>query len=253
MSFYYELFKEINLARRDPAAFGDKILSYKPYFKGNVMKLPGQKSGTITQEGFKAFEETASYLKSLSPVEELSPSKALGRIANDYFEKISHCDPEKIDEIDINAIINKYGTYYGTFENGMDFGSSTPELVVISLLVSDGDETRSNREFVLNPEIKKVGVASGKHDTYGYLTIIVSCTNFKNTFDKDDTETYGGLMDNYNSTKDDDEFKIDDPNVTSCSKRERIVIDSGKRKKKITLVKKYKDGKIKKEVKYVNL
>ena len=109
MSFYYELFKEINLARRDPAAFGDKILSYKPYFKGNVMKLPGQKSGTITQEGFKAFEETASYLKSLSPVEELSPSKALGRIANDYFEKISHCDPEKIDEIDINASINKYG------------------------------------------------------------------------------------------------------------------------------------------------
>ena len=255
MSFYYELFKEMNLVRKDPSGYADKLLGYKSFFKGNVMYVPGGKTGISTEEGFKAFEDAAAFLKTLKPVGELLPSKALGRVANDYLEIIGHCDPEKINEIDLDAIINKYGSYSGTFNNAMDFGSSTPELVVISLLVSDGDESRANREFLTNPELKKVGTATGKHDTYGTLTIVVSCTDFKNTYDKDDNELYSGseVSPNAADKNDDEDFKIDDPNVVSYSKRERVVIDNGRKKKKIILIKKYKDGAIKKEVKHILL
>ena len=251
MSFEYELFKEMNNVRKNPNSYADKILGYKSYFKGNVMYIPGNKTGISTEEGFPAFEEAAKFLKSAQPVGELKPSKALGRVANDYLEIIGHCDPEKINDIELDPIIKKYGSFSGTFNNAMDFGSSTPELVVISLIVSDGDSTRSNREFLTNSELKKVGTATGKHDSYGTLTIIVSCTDFKNTYDKDDNELYSLSEAPTNTAeKTEEENRIDDPNVVKFTKRERIVIDNGRKKKKIILYKKYKDGSVKKEVKF---
>lgn len=269
-SFYYELIKELNSVRKSPAVYADKILGYKQYFKGTILRPPGAKGGVQTEEGFAAYEEAANFLKTSKPLDEIVPSKALGRIANDYLEKMKTLDPDKIGEIDLDSIIKKYGTYTGTFNNIMDFGSSSPELVVISLLANDGDPSRSNREFILNEESKKVGIASGQHVTYGYLTIIVSCLDFQNTFDKDDNESYGGLVKNEptpsaessqtqnspeekTSTTGKDENITNDPNVLSCERRERLVIERGKKKKKIVLLKKYKDGKMKKEVKYILL
>lgn len=262
-SFYYELIKELNLVRTSPSIYADKILGYKKYFKGTILRLPGAKGGTQTEEGFAAYEEAAKFLKESKPLSEIIPSKALGRIANDYLEKIKTLDPDKIGEIDLDSIIKKYGTYTGTFNNIMDFGSPTPELVIISLLANDGDPSRSNREFILNEESKKVGIASGTHVTYGYLTIIISCVDFKNIVDKDDNESYGGLIKPSPSPKPEDapgtktsakeKDENNDPNVVSCERRERYVIERGKKKKKIVLMKKYKDGKMKKEVKYILL
>lgn len=56
----------------------------------------------------------------------------------------------------------------------MDFGSSTPELVAINLLVRDGDLSRDNRKFLVSPDLIKIEIDSGKHDNYESITIIVS-------------------------------------------------------------------------------
>ena len=267
-SFYYGLIKEINSVRTNPVAYADKLLEYKKYFKGLVLKLPGAKAGIKTEEGFPPYEEAAKFLKSMKPVEEMSPSKGLGRIANDYLEKIKELVPEQIGEIDIDLIIKKYGSFSGSFSNISDFGNNTPEFCLIGLLVSDGDESRSNRDFILDKNLKKVGIAREKHAVYEYLTIIISCTEFKNTFDKDDNEDYDGLMTKSDKTSSNLEKKnekenissnekveyvINDPDVVSYETRERLVIERGKRKKKVIFFKKYKDGKIRKEVKYIPL
>ena len=269
-SFYYGLIKEINSVRSNPSAYADKLLSYKKYFQGLILKLPDSKAVIKTEEGFPPYEEAAKFLKSMKPVEEMTPSKGLGRIANEYLEKIKDLDPEKIGEIDIDLIIKKYGSFSGAFSNISDFGNNTPEFCLIGLLVSDGDESRSNRDFILDKNLKKVGIAREKHALYEYLTIIVSCSEFKNTFDKDDNEDYGGLMtkkDNISinlttkTEKEKDnipsnekaEYVINEPDVVSYETRERLVIECGKKKKKIIFLKKYKDGKIKKEVKYIPL
>lgn len=269
-SFYYGLVKEINSVRKNPSAFADKLLGFKNNFKGTIFRPPGTSTSLQTMEGFKVYEEAAKALKELKPVGDMVPSKALGKIAKDYLEKIKLCDPNDIGEIDIDLIIKKYGSFTGEFNTAMDFGSDTPELVVISLIVSDGDESRSNREFLLDPNLKKVGISSGKHPTYGNSTIIVSCSEFKNTIDKDDNEDFGGLMKNESkpttpaattsvkvsdikTKKENDEIEINEPNLISCEKRERLVIERGKKKRKVILMKKYKDGHIKKEVKYLSI
>ena len=257
MSFHQKVLDEINFVRKNPSAFADKLLSFKNYFKGNIVKFPGQKVGNQTEEGFPAYEEAAKYLKTLKPVEEMIASKGLCKIAQDFLNTNGDKNIEEIDESGLEAFISKYGNYTGTFNNAFDFGSELPELVAVNLIVSDGDTSRGNRELLLDPELKKIGIATKKHDTYGKLTYIVSCTDFINNVDKTDAEDFSGIASDAQqstpggpSTTND---QLNDPDVLSCERRERIIIEHGKKKRKIILLKKLKNGKRKKEVKLLPL
>lgn len=178
------LLEETNLVRKDPKSFADKLLGCKKYFTGNILRYPGV-SPVETSEGFSAFEEAANFLKKMNPLPELILSKGLTKIAKDFAEEISHTEPEKIGDIDLKSIIKKYGSYSGNCTSAMDFGNSTPETTIINLFVSDGDETRGNRDFLIDKNLLKIGICSGKHDTYGYLTVIVSCEKFENYIESD--------------------------------------------------------------------
>jgi hypothetical protein len=191
MEFYKKLIDEINKVRKDPNAFAEKLLGYKQYFEGNFLVLPGSDSKVETQEGFKAYEEAANILKSTGPLPELSPSKGLGKIAADFFEKIKETDPDNIGDIDLNSLISKYGSFSGVFENIIEFGNNSPELIVTNCIVCDGNPERENRNILLSKDLLKVGMAFGAHVTYGYCTIIISCTEFKNVDNSDDLEVYG--------------------------------------------------------------
>ena len=297
MEFYKKLIDEINKVRKDPNAFAEKLLEYKQYFEGNFLVLPGSDSKVETQEGFKAYEEAANILKSTGPLPELSPSKGLGKIAADFFEKIKETDPDNIGDIDLNSLISKYGSFSGVFENIIEFGNNSPELIVTNCIVCDGNPERENRNILLSKDLLKVGMAFGAHVTYGYCTIIISCTEFKNVDNSDDLEVYGEptptptpaagaetaaekppeppaeqapqapqapqppkdsatnavnevLARKYEET---DDFVCNDPDVVSWERRERLCIERGKRKRKIIYYKKYKNGKIKKEAKYIVL
>ena len=291
MEFYKKLIDEINKVRKDPKAFAEKLLSYKQYFEGNYLVLPGSDAKVETQEGFKAYEEAANTLQGTEPLPELSPSKGLGKIAADFFEKIKETDPDHIGDIDLNSLIAKYGSFSGVFENIIEFGNNSPELIVTNCIVCDGNPDRENRNILLSKDLLKVGMAFGAHVTYGYCTIIISCTEFKNVDNSDDLdlEVYGNanptpdasannatekppetpaqqpseppkdtasnavgevLARKYEET---DDFVCNDPDVISWERRERLCIERGKRKRKIIYFKKYKNGKIKKEVKYIVL
>ncbi len=291
MEFYKKLIDEINKVRKDPNAFAEKLLGYKQYFEGNYLVLPGSDSKVETQEGFKAYEEAATTLKGISPLPELSPSKGLGKIAADFFEKIKETDPDNIGDIDLNSLIAKYGSFSGVFENIIEFGNNSPELIVTNCIVCDGNPERENRNILLSKDLLKVGMAFGAHVTYGYCTIIISCTEFKNVDNSDDLEVYGDATANQtpaastdNATQkppvqsvppvqeppketktnvvnealtkkyeETDDFVCNDPDVVSWEKRERLCIERGKRKRKIIYYKKYKNGKIRKEAKDIVL
>ena len=299
MEFYKKLIDEINKVRKDPHAFAEKLLGYKQYFEGNFLILPGSDAKVETQEGFKAYEEAANILKTTDPLPELSPSKGLGKIAADFFEKIKETDPDHIGDIDLNSLIAKYGSFTGVFENIIEFGNNSPELIVTNCIVCDGNPERENRNILLSKDLLKVGMAFGSHVTYGYCTIIISCTEFKNVDNSDDLEVYGEPAANPTPTptagadtaaqktpetpteqppqppqapqppkdsatnavnevlarkyEETDDFVCNDPDVISWERRERLCIERGKRKRKIIYFKKYKNGKIKKEVKYIVL
>ena len=295
MSFLRQLVEEINLARTNPAAYASKVQEYIPHFQDKILKMPDQRVAIKTQEGAAAYEECVNFLRSAEPTEAHVPSRGLTRIANDFLSGVQSVDPSQIGTIDMNAIIDKYGSFQGNFSRAMEFGGSTPEQVVINLLVSDGDKSRSQRDALLNPILKRVGVAQGKHDIYRTVTIIVSCTVFQNNVDSDDTENYDGTdlppagpkvvpqpepvqqpipaqtmappRQEYASPPQPEPIPVQSqPGLVMLNDKiveqqpaqenpveggdDNIVNDGGKKKKKITLTKHYKDGHTEKEVKF---
>jgi len=66
----------------------------------------------------------------------------------------------------------------GSFAQALDFGSPIPELVVINLIVDDGDKERSNRNNMLSNKFKIIGIAHGEHHEFKSSTVIIYCEAF---------------------------------------------------------------------------
>ena len=111
------------------------------------------------------------------------------KVAEDLLVIVQKDDSE-IARVDMNPIIDKYGSYEGSFNRIMECGATTPQQVVINLLVSDGEKSRNQRNALLNKNIKRIGVASGKHDIYRVATVITLCTKFTSLSSSDDTQYY---------------------------------------------------------------
>ena len=315
MSFLSELVQEINKVRANPSSYANIIDSYKQHFQGKILRLPNSNVGIKTQEGADGYDECARFLRSAEPAEPQIPSKGLTKIANELLVVVQR-DPSEINTVDMNSIIDKYGSFVGSFNRVMECGGATPEQVVINLLVSDGDRSRSQRDALLNKSLKRVGVASGKHDIYRVATVIIFCTKFQNSVDSDDSEYYGadssayssgysgGYSDNSYTSSSQTKYEepkpepkpeyqpqpqyqyqqepqqpkyqegpesfqrgglttlndkivpkqnqdySEDPEVVSVDKSERVVVEGGRKKKKVTYTKHYRDGHTEKEVKF---
>ena len=59
-----------------------------------------------------------------------------------------------------------------------DFGSVNPQLVVMNLLVDDGNESRSNRDLIFREDFTVFGVACQPHDDLGAINLIIYATDF---------------------------------------------------------------------------
>ena len=76
------------------------------------------------------------------------------------------------------GILNQFGRYEGQFGESTDFGSLSPEMVVVNLLVDDGNQSRSNRRMLFKETYRKIGCGSAPHSTYKSVTVIMYATNF---------------------------------------------------------------------------
>ena len=186
MSFEEQLVNKINEFRSNPQGYAKKINEYVSYFKGKVLRIPGSNSGIRTEEGAAAYIEAVEFLANQEGIFPLEPSKGLGRICLDFMKEAQTADPEEIGNINLEEIIKRYGHFKQNLNRAMDFGGEDPEQVLINLIVCDGDPNRGNRESLLSKDLHKIGVANAKHHTYRYCTLIISCTDFVNTYDSDD-------------------------------------------------------------------
>ena len=278
--FNEDLIMEINLLRTNPKKYAKTISKYMNYFKGKLLCLPESNAGIQTEEGVEAFKEAVDFLNKQPKIEPLKPSKGLCRIAEDFISIYQKPESGDLANKDMEEIINKYGSFAGSFSRAMDFGGETPEMAIINLVVSDGDASRGQRESLLSTEIKKIGVANGKHDTYRHCSAIITCTEFENTFDKDDNglltevkptnikknenikedyrsnkELRENNYDKKNELKDKKDKKQDKdnknqsdgkeelpPGVASINKTEKIIVEDGEKKKVIKIIKVMEDG-----------
>ena len=185
MSFEKALVDEVNYLRRNPVGYCEKLKKNKEYFKDKIWKHPKSKIAIETQEGAAAFDEAIKYLyeKTTSSAPELDPSKGLNQIAQEFLKEFQK---DMQANVELKPVIEKYGTFGGNFRRFVQFGGFSAELVVISLLVSDGDPSRENRESLLLTDLTKIGVAYGPHESMKHCSVIVVASKFNNTHDPDD-------------------------------------------------------------------
>ena len=184
------ILEEINSLRTNPNGYADKILKYKGYFDKEYLKIPDGKK-FITQEGVSAYDEAEQFLRSSSPVCALTASKGLTKISEDLLGIVQNCNVESINSnVNMKSIIKKYGKFEGSFGRLMEFGAETAEQVVINLIVSDGDKSRSQRNQLFDNKFKFVGLAAGDHPDFIKCTMITLATKFKYNADINDVENY---------------------------------------------------------------
>jgi hypothetical protein len=137
------------------------------------------------------YDECIKYLRTADTSPRLVPSKGLTGIADELM-KVLLKDYNKISSVDMESLRNKYGTTSGSFNRIVQCGGTTPEQVVVHLLVCDGDKNRRQREATLSKTYKKIGLASAEHESFSRASIIILVTSFENKNNSDDSENYGG-------------------------------------------------------------
>ena len=240
-NFNSDLIDEINFLRSNPRRYSKKILKYIEYFKDNVLYIPGSNAGIPTEEGPAAFKEAADALIKEERRNILEPSKGLCKLAENFLSEAQK-DADNVGNIQPDVLIKKLGlgTLHGYVSRLFEFGGETPEQVIINIIVSDGDPSRSQRESLLNAGVKQIGVANGKHDMYGHLTTIIVATKFKSNDNSDDK----GLLDGEYIPKDLEKVNDNevDEDVERIEKIENIITEKGIKKKITKIIKYMKDG-----------
>ena len=256
--FSKEVIEYFNMVRSNPKKFSSIIREYKQYFKGKVLRVPNSKVGIMTKEGADAFEEAAKYLDSVKAINTVKYNVGLTHVAKEVVDAAAKTDDiNSLDELDMDAIFEKYGKFVGAFSRAMDFGSKDSKMVIINLIVCDGDSSRGQREGIFNSELKEIGVWTGKEKTYGQCTSIATATKFTTNSNVDDI--YAGESEEAPQKKQlktldqklksgkkpqqveegDDELP---PGVKSIDRTEKIVVENGKKKKITKIVRHMEDG-----------
>ena len=176
--FAQKVIEEVNKIRLNPKTYSNKIRGYLSCFQGNVLRIPKQ-PGLMTTEGPTAYREAADFLLSIPKLQPLALDNSLNSAAQDMAEELSHYEEfEQMDAINRDSILEKYGHYEGQFGESTDFGSMSPEMVVVNLLVDDGNKSRGNRKMLFKETYRKIGCGSAPHSTYKSVTVIMYATNF---------------------------------------------------------------------------
>ena len=175
MSTVEKILEEINHCRSDPSQYSSKLSKTLRYFKGNTYHKPGHQA-VETEEGASNVLACINYLKSVRKVPPLAPSHALSLAAQRHADDIgpsgrtSHIGQDGSEPSDR---VEKFASWSGHLGENIDYGNSSPEDIVLSLLVDDGVPGRGQRLNLMKREHKYVGVGFGYHAEHRYLCVLV--------------------------------------------------------------------------------
>ena len=171
--------EEMNLARTNPADYAEFLAERRQYFNGNLLELPGE-IPLRTSEGFAAYENAISFLKSVRPRPAFAVSAGMSQASEDLVREqsaqggVGHGSGAN----SMTGRLSRYGSVgCGSAEN-VSYGSSTARDVVIQLIVDEGQSQKYHRENMFNPDHLVTGVACGSHPDWRSNCTIVYANGY---------------------------------------------------------------------------
>lgn len=178
-----EIVAEVNRLRADPNAYATKLTAWRPLHDGQptITRKDGHDTFEETREGWPALEEAISVLRSTHRMAALSISKSLARAARDHVTnqgplgQVGHNDT---DGRNPSARVGRYTPGRSSLAENISYGRWTAEDLVLHELVDEGARDRGHRKNLLNRDFRNIGVACGKHATYGIMCVLDFATEF---------------------------------------------------------------------------
>lgn len=187
-SFEKEIILEINKLRSDPARYATEFIApLAKQYKQKLLYYPGDMP-LLTQEGVSALNECIRELKRQSPLHPLYPDYKLTKAARDHVKdqsKTGRTGHIGSDRSGMRDRIERYGTWQTRIAENIAYGGNSARQIIIYLLIDDGIRDRGHRENFLNPELKIVGVATGRHPEYGIMSVMDFAGSIKSKNNED--------------------------------------------------------------------
>jgi len=177
-----EIMAEHNIVRKNPSVYIEKLKTHLKYFRGDIIYKPGC-FPLRTYEGKACYEDAIEFLQRQKPVNELIDNEKLHKACQDHVNDIGPsgiCSHDGSDGSNPSDRIERYCEWDLACCENIDFGSSTAEDIVISLIVDDGISERNHRKNLFSADVKFVGVASGPHKDMQHCTVISYVGDIRN-------------------------------------------------------------------------
>lgn len=176
------LISEINLMRRDPKAYADKLEAVAQSFRdGNscrgvgeacVLALQGEHLHTIKDiKGYRAsLSEAAAHLRSYTPLPALREAPILAAASYDHAQDLSDGRTDDAHKGKDGSWprdrMERRGVVQGKIAENIMFGFNSAFAIVTGWLIDHGVSERGHRKNLLDPALRYVGSACGTHSTY---------------------------------------------------------------------------------------
>lgn len=169
-----EILAEINRARTDPRGYAARLSLYRGYFRGKVVRYPGNPAGLRTAEGVAAVDEAIRELRRRRPLAAVEPAALLARAARDHVEDqgprgATGHESANGDRARQRLVRRGGGDYVAEV---ITYGPPSAVEVVRQLIIDDNVPGRGHRKTVYDAQWAYAGAACGSHRRYRVMCVV---------------------------------------------------------------------------------
>ncbi|KAL6045210.1 Cytochrome b5 heme-binding domain-containing protein [Balamuthia mandrillaris] len=183
--FELEVLWQMNEARTRPADYARRLKELLPlYDEANVFTDTKTELLRQTQEGKAAVLDAIQQLEANASATPLKPlrlvtgySKSCQDLVADNGLKGLTGNQESNGTSPAMRLI-RYGTPKGKLAENISYGASTPEDVVVSFIIDDGNAARSQRTNILDHDFTVCGISSGPHKSYNSMVVVAFAKDY---------------------------------------------------------------------------
>lgn len=167
---------EMNRCRTNPKGYADTTLKkhLNRFVDENTYRMA---DGTLimTNEGIERVKAAISELKRMQPVGPLTYDEDLAKAARFHCEdtgpdgRIGH---NSSDGTRMSDRLKRYVKDRMALGENIDYGNSSAEEIVISLVIDDGVPSRGHLKNIMKSSFRRAGAAIGSHKQYRYMCTI---------------------------------------------------------------------------------
>ena len=165
---------ELNQLRSAPGAYAEKINARRRYYRGNVLRLPGQVA-IRTREGVAALDEAVRALRAVERLPSVTLSSELTAAARDHVRDIGPpglLAHEGTDKSSPSERAARYAKGFSGIGEVISFGPEQASAVVMDLVIDDGVRDRGHRKILLDGRLRFAGASCGPHAVYRTMCVI---------------------------------------------------------------------------------